>query len=1770
MTATCRKAKRLLAFLMTLAMMIGMVNVPVFAAPLSEAKTDTKKVTVGGQEYSYTVTLPVGYDEAVKTRNYPVIYVMPDDGRSGNAEVFTSAMDSALATSDIMDVIVVKPVFQTGCDVYEVVSAIVNAVDTDYNTVAEASARAVIGTKVGGYLATMLTYTTETAEPVSTAEDAEVIKVVKWNGTPNLFGMMASIHGDYVSAANMWKDTYGDFYNIATNNGQGNGNFSSQVANRFYTFMDSATEDSLAYADGGVNDIISYFISRIGMGSYYFGGDSYILELTAKNSAYNDAFVTKSVNEAIHGIGNKLVQNMISGKLLLSPQAALASVENIEAVYEINVNELYTKYCGDTENEMKLTVSMTDPDTGEELANKTDTIHVKQTADSPYTNAGSTWKLPNTINRVSTTVTFSAEVLGKEIVLESKPLVRITATGTEPEEQLIDLLGSWRFKPFKDSELVYGELPEAEEYNDTSEASKWEDVYPCLAWWNSDFATKTDMNNYAGYAWYVKEFEIPASFPEGNYVVPVGFFDETDVCFINGKQIGCTGLDEATWKHKTDCWDTERIYSISSEDLNIGGKNVMIILTHNNSGGGGWYDGHPGLYSAAAYNKMTSKPSEFASPEDEAIVKAAVETQKQAIIAKDIKAYADTVDPEYFQSGDSKEMLLEKTASYMEGDGTITISDTNPYVFVSDNLYYYQASRTITTAAGETVNAEVTEYYQIADGKAILYGQHDRFFNQTISSQYRASALKLEEEYVDENFLVYLPEGYFDPENADKRYPTAYVFHQLNSSSNSYAIDGIDKLLDEGISSKAIRETILVIPDSNANGFWQGDWVNMVTKEILPFVDSHYRTIDDPRYRFTAGASMGGSGSYNIGLTNPDLFSGIISWFGAINMGANPLNIALNQSNEYLEYYTHYLVCGNRDLYKFGVPALTLDKKLRTTNAKHFVEIEEGEHNSAFYLPYVIPAFSYQTEDMPAGNAEDAKKAVSGAITSQNLSEGRAVVEADITVNAAISNYLAAIPASDYTKDTNPALKIPVTLTIAKDGKTVLTKTNYISAKAAAAEKVSWDVESYDLTMNEIYDAKVTATIMDQTVALASCELAIDSLVEGVTVNTTVKPLGQTMDSFEVKVTDKTALEGLTKDDFAFSGQASAWGTSDLHEMEGVTITEVSVADDILTLTLSGVTDRHIYVNNYKVTCTNPALSFTNAKVTTTITPVADEFEKVRKADGAEFDYNIYSPANAEEALPVVVAFHGYGDNENLYQNQLAVTWADPENQKKWPCYVIAPVVENYFSAEYRSDLYEKTYNLIQNMVKEHKIDGDRIYVVGKSFGGMATYEFLEKYPDDIAGSIAMCGAASFSKTVMAEAAKMKDIPLWIAHAASDDTVNISNSRELHQALLDAGSKAVKFKEYTDDEMHAAGVDGTVVGYHTVELPVLADMEYREWLFAQNKKTRGEEKDAEIAQEAANAAAAKLPAEITEGTALPTTTEAGAVIAWSTDHAGVTIGTDGKVVVSDKVTADTEVTFTAAVTYNGQTATITKKVKVKGKTPVVVPANKNELNAAIAAAAALKEADYTKETWAAFQAALTAAKNMAAKADAAQAEVDAAKQALLAAQNNLKKPEPAKPAAVSKVTLNSKKLTLGVKETFKLTAKVTPSNAADKKVTWKSSNTKIAAVKNGKITAKKKGSAKITATAGGKSVSCKVTVKAAPKSLSVTPKNKSVKKGKSYTLKVKLPKNTASNKITYTSSNKKIATVSAKGKVKGVKKGKATITVKTFNNKKVKVKVTVK
>ena len=171
---------------------------------------------------------------------------------------------------------------------------------------------------------------------------------------------------------------------------------------------------------------------------------------------------------------------------------------------------------------------------------------------------------------------------------------------------------------------------------------------------------------------------------------------------------------------------------------------------------------------------------------------------------------------------------------------------------------------------------------------------------------------------------------------------------------------------------------------------------------------------------------------------------------------------------------------------------------------------------------------------------------------------------------------------------------------------------------------------------------------------------------------------------------------------------------------------------------------------------------------------------------------------------------------------------------------------------------------------------------------------------------------------------------------------------------------------------------------------------------------------------------------------------------------------------------------------------------------------------------------------------------------------------------------------VKKITLNKSSVTLnrGAKNrTFQLKKAIKNKNATYKGVSWYSSNKNVATVNsNGKVTIKHRGKVVITVKAkdgSNKSAKCKVTVRQLVTKLSY---NKAIPKAEVYknkTIKFAVtvvPSNANNKGLTYSSSNKKVATVNSKGVIKGIKAGTVTITAKAKDSSKkiVKIKVKVK
>lgn len=158
------------------------------------------------------------------------------------------------------------------------------------------------------------------------------------------------------------------------------------------------------------------------------------------------------------------------------------------------------------------------------------------------------------------------------------------------------------------------------------------------------------------------------------------------------------------------------------------------------------------------------------------------------------------------------------------------------------------------------------------------------------------------------------------------------------------------------------------------------------------------------------------------------------------------------------------------------------------------------------------------------------------------------------------------------------------------------------------------------------------------------------------------------------------------------------------------------------------------------------------------------------------------------------------------------------------------------------------------------------------------------------------------------------------------------------------------------------------------------------------------------------------------------------------------------------------------------------------------------------------------------------------------------------------------------IALSAKDVTLGVGEDRVLSATITPEIAVGT-VSWRSSDTSVVTVINGKLHAVRAGTATITATeSNGSSTQCSVTVKAAPKRISFSNTVINVGEGELYTLTDVVDIDAACTDKTYTSSRSSVVSVQKTASgclLRTHKTGSAIITVTTYNGKKAQCKVTV-
>ncbi len=139
----------------------------------------------------------------------------------------------------------------------------------------------------------------------------------------------------------------------------------------------------------------------------------------------------------------------------------------------------------------------------------------------------------------------------------------------------------------------------------------------------------------------------------------------------------------------------------------------------------------------------------------------------------------------------------------------------------------------------------------------------------------------LEGETADRDVLVVLPPSYGKERN--RRYPVVYALHGYSIDAEQWAREIHLTVTAQNAFANGAREMILVLPDSKTfhNGSMYsssattGDFETFISRDLIAYIDSHYRTIAKRESRGLSGHSMGGYGTSRIGMKHSDMFGAL-------------------------------------------------------------------------------------------------------------------------------------------------------------------------------------------------------------------------------------------------------------------------------------------------------------------------------------------------------------------------------------------------------------------------------------------------------------------------------------------------------------------------------------------------------------------------------------------------------------------------------------------------------------------------------------------------------------------------------------------------------------------------------------------------------------------------------------------------------------------------------------------------------------------------------
>lgn len=311
-------------------------------------------------------------------------------------------------------------------------------------------------------------------------------------------------------------------------------------------------------------------------------------------------------------------------------------------------------------------------------------------------------------------------------------------------------------------------------------------------------------------------------------------------------------------------------------------------------------------------------------------------------------------------------------------DGTWTITlgpaapDIYPYHFVVDGISVMDPSNP-EFFPNETFKNSLLDIR--GNGKPLIHAVREVPHGSVDYVNYYSKTLG-----VSGNALVYTPPFY--DRHPEKKYPVMYLISGTTDTEEVYfKVGKVNLILDNLIAEGAAEEMIVVLPYGNPAKYYpvghqpfyadfNGDMVN----DLMPFVESNYRTINDRDHRAIGGFSRGGNQGLAIGLTNLDKFSYLCSYSSFTSMDIPGVYDDAAKTNDRIKLFwlgvgTDDFLFGNAKEYMDFLDAkgirnmkeFTTDKFGHTwMNAKYFLDkslrllFKEGDPYEGYTEPELV------------------------------------------------------------------------------------------------------------------------------------------------------------------------------------------------------------------------------------------------------------------------------------------------------------------------------------------------------------------------------------------------------------------------------------------------------------------------------------------------------------------------------------------------------------------------------------------------------------------------------------------------------------------------------------------------------------------------------------------------------------------------------------------------------------------------------------------------